>query len=46
MKWGKEIQEFIFEICHCQTPLDKNKVKPDKLLETSNSANEDIQFTM
>ena len=28
------------------TPLDKNKVKPDKLLETLNSVNEAIQFTV
>ena len=29
-----------------QTPLDKNKVKPEDLLETLNSVNEAIQFTM
>ena len=30
----------------CQTPLDKNKVKPDELLETLNSVNKAIQFTI
>lgn len=29
-----------------QTPLDKNKVKPQELLETLNSVNQAIQFTM
>ena len=51
LKWGKEFQEFILEnwsrfLDDCQTPLDKNKVKPDELLETLNSVNEAIQFTM
>ena len=51
-KWNGEKKfknlssRFGVAFCHCQTPLDKNKVKPDKLLETLNSANEDIQFTM
>ena len=30
----------------CQTPLDKNKVKPQELLEALNSVNKAIQFTM
>ena len=30
----------------CQTTLDKNKVKPEELLETLNSVNEAIQSTM
>ena len=51
LKWGKEFQEFILEnwsrfLDDCQTPLDKNKVKPEQLLEALNSANEAIQFTM
>ena len=51
LKWGKEFQEFILEnwsrfLDDCQTPLDKNKVKPDELLETLNSVNKAIQFTM
>ena len=51
LKWGKEFQEFILEnwsrfLGDCQTPLDKNMVKPEKLLETLNSVNEAIQFTM
>ena len=51
LKWGKEFQEFILEnwsrfLDDCQTPLDKNKVKPEELLETLNSVNEAIQFTM
>ena len=29
----------------CETPLDKNKIKPEELLETLNSVNEAIQFT-
>ena len=50
-KWGKEFQEFILEnwsrfLDDCQTPLDKNKVKPEELLETLNSVNGAIQFTM
>ena len=50
LKWGKEFQEFILEnwsrfLGDCQTPLDKNTVKPEKLLETLNSVNEAIQFT-
>ena len=48
-KWGEEFQEFILEnwscfLDDCQTPLDKNKVKPEELLETLNSVNEAIQF--
>ena len=51
LKWGKEFQEFILEnwsrfLDDCQTPLDKNKVKPEELLETLNSVNKAIQFTM
>ena len=51
LKWGKEFQEFVLEnwsrfLDDCQTPLDKNKVKPEELLETLNSVNEAIQFTM
>ena len=51
LKQGKEFQEFILEnrsrfLDDCQTPLDKNKVKLEKLLETLNSVNEAIQFTM
>ena len=51
LKWGKECQTFNFEnwsrfLDDCQTPLDKNKVKPQGLLETLNSVNEVIQFTM
>ena len=51
LKWGKKFQEFILEnwscfLDDCQTPLDKNKVKPEELLETLNSVNETIQFTM
>ena len=51
IKWGKEFQEFILEnwscfLDDCQTPLDKNKVKTDELLETLNSVNEVIQFIM
>ena len=47
----KRIQEFILEnwsrfLDDCQTPLDKNKVKPEELLEALNSVNEAIQFTM
>ena len=30
----------------CQTTLNKNKVKPEELLETLNSVNEAIQFTI
>ena len=37
LKWGKEFQEFILEnwtrfLDDCQTPLDNNTVKPEKLL--------------
>ena len=51
LKWGKEFQEFILEnwsrfLDDCQTPLDKDNVKPEELLETLNSVNEAIQFTM
>ena len=51
LKWGKEFQEFIKEnwsrfLDDCQTALDKNKVKPQELLETLNSVNEAIQFIM
>ena len=51
LKQGKEFQEFILEnwsrfLDDCQTPLDKNKVKPEELLETLNSVNEAIQFIM
>ena len=51
LKWGKEFQQFILKnwsrfLDDCQTPLDKNTVKPEKLLETLNSVNEAIQFTM
>ena len=47
LKSGKELQEFILEnwsrfLDDCQTPLGKNKVKPDELLETLNSVNEAI----
>ena len=36
LKWGKEFKEFILEnwtrfLDDCQTPLDKTKVKPQKL---------------
>ena len=51
LKWGKEFQEFILEnwsrfLDDCQTPLDKDKVKPEELLETLNFVNDAIQFTM
>ena len=51
LKWGKEFQEFIQEnwshlLDDCQKPLDKNKVKPEKLLEIFNSFKEAIQFTI
>ena len=49
LKWGKEFQELILENWSCfldGCPLDKNKVKPDELLETLKSVNEAIQFTM
>ena len=51
LKWGKEFQELILEnwshfLDDCKTPLDENKVKPEELLETLNSVNEAIQFTM
>ena len=51
LKWGKEFEEFILEnwscfLDDCQTPLDKDKVKPEELLETLNSVNKAIQFTM
>ena len=51
LKWGKEFQELIFKhwsrfLDDCQTPLDKNTVKPKELLESLNSVNEPIQFTM
>ena len=53
LKCRKEFQKFILENwsrflddCQTQTPLDKNKVKPEELLETLNSVNETIQFTM
>ena len=51
LKWGKEFQEFILGNWNrffddYQTPLDKNKIKPDELLATLNSVNEAIQFTM
>ena len=41
LKWGKELQKFMLEnwsrfLGDCQTPLDKNKVKPEELLETLN----------
>ena len=41
LKWGKEFQKFILEnwshfLDDYQTPLDKNKVKPEELLETLN----------
>ena len=41
LKWGKEFQKFILEnwshfLDDSQTPLDKNKVKPEELLETLN----------
>ena len=48
---GKKFLEFILEnwsryLDDCQTPLDKNKVKPEELLEALNSVNKSIQFTM
>ena len=51
IKWGIEFHNFILEnwnryLDDCQTPLDKNKVKPQELLDTLNSINEAIQFTM
>ena len=51
LKWGKKFQEFILEnstlfLDDYQTPLDKNKVKPQELLETLNSVNEVIQFNI
>ena len=51
LKWGKEFQEFILEnwscfLNDCQTPLDKNTIKPEELLETLNSVNKAIQFTI
>ena len=51
LKWGKKFQEFILKnwsrfLDDCQTPLDKNKVKPEELLETLNFATEAIQFPM
>ena len=51
LKWGKEFEEFILEnwscfLDDCQTPLDKDKVKSEELLETLNSFNKAIQFTM
>ena len=46
-----KFQEFILEnwsrfLNDCQTPLDKNKVKPQEVLQTLNSVNEAIQFTV
>ena len=51
LKLGKEFREFILEnwsrfLDECQTPLDKNKVKPEQLLGTLNPVNEAVQFTM
>ena len=51
LRWGKEFKEFILEnysrfLDDCQTSLDKNKVKPEELLETLNSVKEAIQLTM
>ena len=51
LKWGKKFQEFVLEnlsrfLDDCQTPLDKNTVKPEELLKTLNSVNEVIQFTI
>ena len=50
-KWGKLFQEFILEnLCRFlnvfQTPLDKDKVKPQLFLKTLNSVNEAVQFSM
>lgn len=50
-KWGKVFQEFMSEdfsrfLDACQTALDKDKVKPQKLSKTLNYVNEAIQFTM
>ena len=50
LKWRKEFPELILEnwnrfLDDCQTPLDKNK-EPEKLLETLNSVNKAIQFSI
>ena len=50
LKWRKEFQELILEnwnrfLDDCKTPLDKNK-EPEKLLETLNSVNKAIQFSI
>ena len=44
LKWGKEFQEFIIQnwshfLDGCQTPLDKNNVKLEELLDTLDSVN-------
>ena len=51
LKWRKEFQAIILEnwsrfLDDCQAPLNKNTVKPEELLETLNSVNEAIQFTL
>ena len=48
---GKKFQEFVLKnwsrfLDDCQTPLDKNKVKPEELLETLTFAYKAIQFPM
>ena len=50
LKWGREFQEFIWEtwshfLDNCQTPLDKNSVKPVELSDTLKSIDEAIKFT-
>ena len=51
MKWENKFQEFVLEnwsrlLDDCQTPLDKNKVKRQELLETLNCVNKAIHVTM
>ena len=50
-KWRKVFQEFLLEdfsrfLDACQTALDKDKVKPQKLSKILNYVNETIQFTI
>ena len=50
-KWGTDFYQFIIKnwsryLDDCETPLDKSKVKPEDLLDTLNSINSSLQFTM
>ena len=51
IKWGNEFCNFLKEnwsryLDDCETPLNKNIITPAELLETINTINPAIQFTM